>query len=246
MNKKDLDFSTSISKIKNRVSVKDYYFKELPKELYGMAFTVSNLESLSQINIIMQSLDNAQKEGLSFYEWKSQLDQDAVRKLSSARLETVYRTNMATAYSQSTRYNAATSGVLPYMMFSAVGDQRSRPSHMELDGIIKKADSDFWNKYQTPLGYNCRCRMIPLSKAEAERRGISKKSLNNLPEPDEGFGYQNIGDVSSGTQKRVQEAIDSLPPTSPYRSRLQQAQNNNQALIDTWYEKNKDIFNKGF
>lgn len=242
MKKSDLDFVNAAAKIKNRVAVKDYYFDSLPQDLRRLAFTVSNLEALSQVNIIKKSLENARREGLSFYDWKNQLDTDAVRNLSRSRLETVYRTNMSSVYGQSTRYNASTSGATPYLMYSAVGDSRTRVSHLELDGIIKRADSPFWDKYQTPIGYNCRCRMIPLSKKEAERRGISRKSLDNLPDPDSGFGGSPMGDVNAGADERAQQAINSLPINDPFRAKFQNAQDNIENLVDVWWQSNQNKF----
>lgn len=155
MNKKDLDYVNSVARLKNRVAVKRYYLEELPKDLRSLSFTVSNLETLRQIQIVQRSLDNAIEEGLSFESWKDNLDTDVIKRLSNARLETVYRTNTHNVYNQSTRYNAMTSDVTPYLMYTAVGDERTRPEHMKLDGTIKRADSIFWDRYTPPLGYNC-------------------------------------------------------------------------------------------
>lgn len=240
MKKEDLEFINSSAKIKNRVASKSYYFNELPKALRERAFTVANVETLNQIKIIQQSLANAQKEGLSFREWKSNLDQDAVRNLTQARLETVYRTNLSSSYMQSTRYNAVTSGVMPYMMFSAVGDSRTRPEHEKLDGKVVKADSTFWDKYSPPLSYNCRCTLIPLTKEDAKKYGISKIDESKLPEPQ--FGDSKLGDVKSSTYKSANQAINDLPINSPYRAKFQQAQDNIKNLIDPWWDSVQNDF----
>lgn len=242
MKKSDLDFTNAAAKIKNRVAVESYYFEELPKDLRHLAFTVSNLETLGQINTVKRSLENARKEGLSFYEWKNQVDVQAIRNISDARKETVYRTNLSSVYGQSTRYNAATSGVTPYLMFSAVGDSRTRVSHLKLDGIIKRADSPFWDKYQTPIGYNCRCTMIPLTLEEAKRRGISRKSMSNLPAPDKGFGHSPMGNVSKGANDRAKEAIKSMPDGDPLKAKFEQAQSNVSVLVDVWWQGNQNKF----
>lgn len=155
MKKSDVNFESVVASIKNRVAVKDYFFEKLPKDVRSLAFTVSNLETLRQVEMVQQSLANAITEGQSFKQWRDNLDQEAVRNLSAARLETVYRTNVHNVYNQATRYNASTSDVTPYLMYDAVGDSRTRPEHLELDGTTKKADSSFWNKYTPPLGYNC-------------------------------------------------------------------------------------------
>lgn len=243
MRKEDLDFVNSAAQIKNRVAVKDYYFNELPQALRSLAFTVSNLETLRQVEIVQRSLQNAMSEGLNFNEWKNQLDTDTIRNLSRSRLETVYRTNSASVYNKSTRYNAVTSNVTPYLMFSAVGDSRTRPQHADLDGIIKRGDSPFWNKYTPPLGFNCRCRIIPISKKEAEKRGISRKSENNLPDPDNGFNVNSsMGDVNSGVNEQANKAIEKLHPTSPFRQKFINAQNNIDSLTTMWWNKVKGAF----
>lgn len=241
MNKKDLDFVNVVAKIKNRVAVKEYYFDQLPQELRKLAFTVSNLETLSQIKMVQRSLENAQAEGMSFYEWKNSLNTDTIRDLSRQRLETVYRTNMASVYNTSTRYNAATSRTTPYLMFSAVGDSRTRQSHQELDGVIKPADDPFWNRYTPPLGYNCRCSIIPLTAEEASERGVSTE--RDFPPPDRGFGSsEQLGDVSSSVSQQAKDQINSLPLNSPYRAKFQEAQNNIDSLVDVWWQKNKNLF----
>lgn len=239
MNKKDLDYVNNVAKLKNRVAVKPYYLETLPKDLRSLAFTVSNLETLRQIQIVQRSLDNAIEEGLSFNSWKDNLDTDVIRNLSNARLETVYRTNTHTVYNQSTRYNAMTSDVTPYLMYTAVGDERTRPEHMELDGTVKRADSIFWDKYTPPLGYNCRCGTIPMSKDDADEMGISKKSLDSFPEPE--FGETKMGDVLSGVSEQADAALEKMPSSS-LKKKFQDSQDLIKTDVDIWYAKNKNIF----
>lgn len=155
MRKSEIEYTASVAQIRNRVAVPRYYFDELPKYLRQMSFTVSNLETLRQIQIVQRSLQNATDEGLSFEQWKDVLDTEILESLSQARLETVYRTNIGSVYGQSTRYNAVTSEVTPYLMYSATGDDRTRESHLKLDGVVKRADSKFWDKYLPSWDYNC-------------------------------------------------------------------------------------------
>ena len=59
----------------------------------------------------------------------------------------------------------------PFWEYSAILDQRTRPSHRALDGkIFLATDSQFW----PPLGFRCRCTVILISKAAALRKGIKK------------------------------------------------------------------------
>lgn len=241
MNQKDAELVNSVARIKNRVAVPKYYYDELPKELRGLAFTVANLETLRSIEMVKRSLDNAITNGNSFESWKDNLDQQTLKNLTDARLETVYRTNVSNVYNQSTRYNSFTSGVTPYLMYTAVGDERTRPEHMKLDGIVKRADSDFWTKYTPPLGFNCRCGLIPMSKTDAEEIGISRRSNDSFPKPEEGFGNNKMGDVSSSVNREADRAISKMPK-GDLKDKFIEAQSNIKSLVDIWFNKNQNIF----
>lgn len=242
MKKSDASLVSSVARLKNRVAVTKYYYEDLPKDIRSLAFTVSNLETLRQVEMVKRSLHNAIEKGESFSSWRANLDTDILRNLSEARLETVYRTNVHNVYNQSTRYNAITSNVTPYLMYTAIGDERTRPEHMALDGTVKRADSEFWDKYTPPIAFNCRCGTIPLSKDDADEIGISKRSNKSFPEPEDGFSKKKMGDVLSSVSKETERAIKSLSNKSPYKEKFKEAQDNNRRLVDIWYDKNKNIF----
>jgi SPP1 gp7 family putative phage head morphogenesis protein len=48
----------------------------------------------------------------------------------------------------------------PYLRYITAGDQRVRPSHADLDGIVKHIDDPFWDQYMPPNGFNCRCEVL--------------------------------------------------------------------------------------
>lgn len=51
---------------------------------------------------------------------------------------------------------------MPYLQYQAVMDKNTRPEHAALNGVIKRIDSDFWDKYYPPNGWGCRCEVIQL------------------------------------------------------------------------------------
>ena len=123
-------------------------------------------------------------------------------------------------------------------MYSATGDDRTRESHMKLDGVIKRADSKFWDKYMPSWDYNCRCDAVPISESRAKEMGITK----GTPIIDEdGFGIRKLGNVSGGVEKDLNKAIKSLD--GEFKEKFEEAQTNRKSLVDIWFEKNKDIFN---
>lgn len=241
MKKSDIDLVASVARIKNRVAVTEYYYNRLPKDLRALSFYVAGLEKIRQVQMIKRSLQNAITRGDSFSSWRDNLDIEMLNNLSNSRLETVYRTNVNTVYNQSARFNALSSDITPYLMYTAVGDERTRPEHMKLDGTVKRADSAFWDKYTPPIGFNCRCGTIPLSKEDAEQEGISKRSNNSFPEPESGFGEKSYGDVISSVKNEARSAVKDIE-NKELRERFKEAQDNIEKLVDIWFTKNQDIF----
>ena len=54
--------------------------------------------------------------------------------------------------------------VLPLLQYQTVGDGRVRPTHAELDNIIRPVNDAFWKQYYPPNGWRCRCTVIQLSE----------------------------------------------------------------------------------
>jgi len=56
------------------------------------------------------------------------------------------------------------SDVLPLLQYQTVGDARVRPTHAELDNIIRPVNDAFWKDYYPPNGWRCRCTVQQLSE----------------------------------------------------------------------------------
>jgi SPP1 gp7 family putative phage head morphogenesis protein len=99
---------------------------------------------------------------------------------SVRRLRTIYDTNLRTAYSaghwQRIEDNARSA---PYVMYSAVLDDRTRPAHRAWNGKVLRADDPWWETHTPPNGWNCRCTVIQLSQRDIERMG--KKGPDEAP-----------------------------------------------------------------
>ncbi|MNS03109.1 Phage Mu protein F like protein [compost metagenome] len=75
--------------------------------------------------------------------------------------------------------------LFPNLKYKTQGDDRVRPEHEKLDGIIAPIDSPFWDKYYPPNGPRCRCDAIqtaePVSRDIPNHvEGVTPVFQNNL------------------------------------------------------------------
>jgi SPP1 gp7 family putative phage head morphogenesis protein len=122
---------------------------------------------------------------------------DAVRDLSEdqswvrAYTETAYRTTAARSYTDGMREQARDTGLVAGWRYSATLDSNVRPNHAACHGLEASIDDPIWELLTPPLGFNCRCTLIPITRLEAERRHpggrIPPASIPPGGGPDEGF-----------------------------------------------------------
>jgi SPP1 gp7 family putative phage head morphogenesis protein len=90
--------------------------------------------------------------------------------LTSSRLETVLRTNTNRAMTEGSAEvlrDERVQAFVPLVQFSATKDPRTRDTHRAFDGYVgTMADFDRLG-ISPPLGFNCRCSLIPVPAAEA-------------------------------------------------------------------------------
>lgn len=78
------------------------------------------------------------------------------------------------------------SDILPIWEYSAVNDDRTRPTHRSLDGVQFPAKHEFWNSHYPPIDFACRCTVI----AQADYRdGYDHEK----PNPDTTLIYNKKG-----------------------------------------------------
>lgn len=68
-------------------------------------------------------------------------------------------------------------------MYSTVGDDRVRPEHAVLDGLVRPKDDPIWQTIWPPNGWNCRCQLIELTEPQ---------QITPIPRgagPDDGFDF---------------------------------------------------------
>ncbi len=83
--------------------------------------------------------------------------------------------------------------VLPFLMYDAVNDSRTRPHHLALDGVIKPVGDVFWKTHACPNGHRCRCSIRAIDRDEARERGGVTQNVPAEGAADKGWGHDPRG-----------------------------------------------------
>jgi len=170
------------------VVLPEYYYGVLQAEKRKYAQTVSSLAGLDQIQPVVDKLAEWQAEGKTLAEFKKWAKTQEWT-LPKGRLETIYRNSVQTAYQAGHwRDFEENKDERPYLMYDAINDSRTRPSHLALDNTIKPVDDPFWDTCSPPLGHRCRCSLRSLSPREAMHLGGVTQNVPAEGGPDEGWG----------------------------------------------------------
>jgi len=98
---------------------------------------------------------------------------------SRAYAETVFRTNLASAYA-SGRMQQASSPELDDFIVAirrvASLDADTRPNHRAAHGLVARKRDPIWLSLGVPAGYNCRCGFEWVDRFQAERMNIPARA----------------------------------------------------------------------
>jgi SPP1 gp7 family putative phage head morphogenesis protein len=208
----DLPFEDAIAAaVARKVMLPEDYYGQVPGVARRVSTTVSSLAGLDQVQAVIDSLNGATAKGQSLADWQRWAElQDW--GLSKARLETVFRTNVQTAYSAGHwRAFEEHKARRPYLMWSAINDSRVRPTHLAMDGHVAPVDAAVWKVWHAPAGYNCRCTQISLTEAQAMARGYGRQMLPKV-QPDAGFGGGPPGDLEGAITRVATRKVSAAPP----------------------------------
>jgi SPP1 gp7 family putative phage head morphogenesis protein len=161
------------------------------------AFYIAKTENVLLIEAARQAVAAAIEQGTTQEDFRKTMEgvyqKLGVTPLDPWHLETVFRTNVESAY-QAGRYRQMTDPdvlkALPYWQYRAIMDSRTRPAHGAMNGFIAPASDPIWKSWYPPNGYNCRCTVTAVGRQDAQKRaegssqdlGIS--ALGRLPEVD--------------------------------------------------------------
>jgi SPP1 gp7 family putative phage head morphogenesis protein len=158
----------AIAYFRNKKVVTRKQFDALFNEARAAAFTVGGLYRQDVLAAFKEEIARALEVGTPQREvikkFRSILNGARHEPLGEFHLEVVFRTNIQVAYGTGRRRAMEEiTDELPLWQYSAVLDDRTRPTHRALDGIILPANHPFWDEHYPPWGFSCRCVTVALA-----------------------------------------------------------------------------------
>lgn len=195
----------------------------LPDEYYGklvgiqrsQTVSIAGLASLEQIKFVIDLVSDALRKGKTFADFQKEVKAGGQSiTLPKHRLDNIFRTNMQVAYNRGRWQQQKTvSSTRPYLMYDAVNDSRTRPTHLTFDGTILHRDDPWWKTHYPPCGYRCRCTVISLTEKQAQKRGITPAAP--ATDPDEGWDWNPGEDYGAGVREGLNAFGEDLESSQP-------------------------------
>ena len=145
-----------------QIVLPDVYYNQLTDLERLRAFSVAQVTVLDELASIHSSLMDAIDKGMTQEQWKRQLlsnpEMIETLKLSNARLDNVFRTNVQQAYSMGIARQQESPRALkrrPFFQYDAINDSRTRPAHAAMDNFIARHDDPVWQRWTPICGYRC-------------------------------------------------------------------------------------------
>ena len=142
------------------------------------AFTVAGVENQQALDRISAKIQSAIDDGDTLYDFREQIDElfedFGYSRANPYHVETVFRTNIATAYSTGQWIADQKLGdALWGWEYVAVMDERTREEHAALNGTRAPKNNPIWNEITPPNGFNCRCYLDEIFDFEAHRQSVA-------------------------------------------------------------------------
>ncbi len=191
---KPLPPEEAIAFFRSKGLLESFAWQDVWQEEHARAFTVAKAMDRAVLEDIRAALDDALANGTTFETFKAELrprleargwwgrqpmtdplsgESREVQLGSPRRLKTIFDMNLRTAYAAGRWERIEESkALLPYLVFTTVGDSRVRLEHRAWDGVCLPVDDPWWSTHYPPCGWGCRCTVIQVSARTAERRGL--------------------------------------------------------------------------
>lgn len=178
-------------------------YRDVWQAQHQAAFTVAKAMQLDLLQDIRAEVDRALAEGTTLQDfqkrliptlqqkgwWGRQTRQDPltgevrdVQLGSPRRLKVIYDTNLRTAHSEGQWERIqARKASFPYLQYDGGNSENPRLQHKAWDGLVLLVDDPFWQSHMPVKEWGCKCRVIPMTAAQLQRRGLEVAESPRVP-----------------------------------------------------------------
>lgn len=179
------------------------HWTEVWQEVHQIGFTVAQSAGFDILKDIYTAVAKVQEEGWTFSRFQKELTPilqgkgwwgktervdpltGEVREVqlgSPRRLRTIFDVNLRVSAAQGDwQRQQSVKDARPYLRYTALLDNRTRPLHRRWHGIILPQDHPWWETHYPPNGWRCRCKAMSVSGEDLEAEGWTVSEA-----PDEG------------------------------------------------------------
>ena len=160
-------------------------FDALDTAARAKSFAVASVDADDTLTKIRDVLAENVRTGADYETFKEKVLEavDEGTFMSEAHLETVFRTNVQSAFSDgqmTVLSNPMVRSGFPYSAYDSIHDDRVRHEHLELDKLgiggtnVYRNDDPVFQTFRPPWDYNCRCSWTPMTVRQASEAGIEE------------------------------------------------------------------------
>lgn len=178
---------------KDRQILDSRTFKNLADELKGQSGRLWEVYNTKFVQEIYDLIGETAKQGLTYRDFKEQANEILAKYgnvsvmsggiFSSSYADIVIRTNTQQMYAAgkySTMFRSDRMKAVPYLLYNAIDDSLTRPSHAALDGKVFRKDDLTARTILPPNGFGCRCSVIELDEEEVKEGGYTITGGNQV------------------------------------------------------------------
>ena len=227
-------------------------YTDLLDNAHDRAFVVAKMVDVDLATTVQRSIIDAMKTGQGYKAWAKDIDkvlaksgwydgqinvdaQGNAKKVATGgqhRLETIYRTNVAAAYEagrQQVIFNDRDDDPFGYVMYSAIMDNRTRPTHKALHGKVMEKSDPAWSSISPPNGYNCRCTIVELTQGQIDRYGYKvsksegKLSTQVVELPNGKEAQRTLFELDNGAVFKTDVGFNHAPKILPMQTLFDKA-----------------------
>lgn len=233
-----LPFREQVDFFRRKHNLPSGRWDDIQRSAHDRAFIVAGAQKADLLQDLKDAVDRAIADGTTLERFREDFDEiverhgwhgwtgedtDAGR---AWRTRTIYMTNLATSYAAGRLKQLRDPDLRrlrPYWMYKHSDSVlHPRPLHVSWNRLTLPADHEWFRQHYPPNGWGCQCRVIAVSRAQAERLGarIVEEAPDDGEDPktglpagiDKGFDYMPGDRADRSLADLVREKLVRLTP----------------------------------